>query len=70
MADAGFCSGLSDCGYRPHEAIPIRERFATELNDFHLFIDQVVAEEFRSLTDRRVAEHAPFYVFGLYILND
>jgi hypothetical protein len=70
IADAGFWSGLSDCGYRPDEAIPIRERFAADLNDFHLFVEQAVAEEFRSVTDRRVAEHAPFYVFGLYTLSD
>jgi hypothetical protein len=70
VAEAGFLSGLSNCGYRPDEAISIRERFAADLNDFHLFAAQAVAEEFRSVTDRRVPEHAPFYVFGLYAVND
>jgi hypothetical protein len=70
IADAGFSSGLSNCGYRHDEAVLIRERFAADLNDFHLFVDQAVAEEFRRVTDRRVAEHTPFCVFGLYTLND
>jgi hypothetical protein len=70
IAEAGFWSGLSNCGYRPDEAIAIRERFAGDLNDFHLFAEQAVAEEFRSVTDRRVPEHAPFYVLGLFSVND
>jgi hypothetical protein len=70
VAEAGFFSGLSNCGYRPEEAIEIRERFAADLNDFHLFAVQGVAEEFRSATDHRVPEHAPFYVVGLYAVSD
>jgi hypothetical protein len=69
VADAGQISGLSDCGYDAAEVAPLRSRWAARLNDFGLFATTEDAILFRDLSDNRVAEHAPFYVYGLYRLR-
>jgi hypothetical protein len=38
------------------------------LNDHGLFGDLQQAAEFKLVSDRRVEEHAPFFVFGIYLL--
>lgn len=68
VADAGRISGLMNCGYTSDHA-ELRERFARHLNRHHLFSDRERALHFRRVTDTRVPEHAPFFVYGLYRLN-
>ncbi len=66
VADAGFISGLSNCGYDASELALLRAEWAPALNAHHLFTDADRAFAFRELTSRRVPEHAPFFVYALY----
>jgi hypothetical protein len=64
IADGDFVSGLTNCGYNEKERTEL-SRWATELNEFGLFVDFNAADDFRRATDRRVPEHAPFFVYRL-----
>lgn len=66
VADSGHISGLTNCGYRPAEVGGLRAAWAPSLNEHHLFADVDQAFAFKALADRRVAEHAPFFVYGLW----
>jgi len=66
VADEGFFSGLSNCGYSPAEREVLRMEWAGRINQFGLLTDEDEALLFSDMTDRRVPEHAPFWVFGLY----
>jgi len=66
VSDLALLSGLSNSGYEPDEIQSMRARWVKHLNRYHLFTDDAQAAEFKSLSDRRVDEHAPFFVFGLY----
>ena len=44
----------------------LRRRWGPHLNEHHLFDDMDRAVEFEAMTDKRVEEHAPFYVYGIY----
>jgi hypothetical protein len=70
VADASRLSGLADCGYAPDEVEPLRERWARFLNLHHVFDQVAYALAFRQVADRRVTEHAPFFVYGLYVIED
>lgn len=65
VSDAALLSGLTNCGYG-QERDALRAEWGTDLNEFHLFHDTGRADAFRAVRDRRVAEHAPFFVHGLY----
>ncbi|HLZ60671.1 MAG TPA: hypothetical protein VKR06_27305, partial [Ktedonosporobacter sp.] len=67
VADEGFISGLSDCGYEASEQ-RLRIGWRPYLNDWHLFTKKDQAIKFKKMTDQRVPEHAPFQVYGLYSL--
>ncbi|MCL2449313.1 MAG: hypothetical protein FWD17_10220 [Polyangiaceae bacterium] len=69
IADDVFLSGLSNCGYTDDDARALRLLWGPKLNRFHLFEDARVASAFRSVTDARVPEHAPFFVFGIYLIG-
>ena len=71
VADEGLLSGLSNCGYDPvYDGLEsIRARWGPHLNVFHLFNDHSEAYEFKQFSDRRVEEHAPFYVYGLWLIS-
>jgi hypothetical protein len=66
VADAGFTSGLSNCGYSDEELEALRPEWAKRINDFGLLRAQEDAFAFVEISNRRVPEHAPFWVFGLY----
>jgi hypothetical protein len=66
VADLAMTSGLTNCGYTQIEKSQIQQVWAMRLNRFHLFDSRDDADRFRALTDRRVPEHAPFLVFGVY----
>ena len=70
VADGGFVSGLSNCGYRTEERAALQHAWAAQLNDHHLFLDPEQAFAFRELTDGRVAAHAPFFVYGIYLVEE
>jgi hypothetical protein len=69
VADDVFLSGLSNCGYTDDEKSALRPKWAPHLNKYHLFDDANIAYEFKTIADARVCEHAPFFVFGIYLLS-
>lgn len=67
VADAWATSGLSNCGYSGEERIGEAQKlFGMFVNDFHLFDEIDRAREFVLYTNKRVREHAPFYVYGMW----
>ncbi len=71
VADTAPFSGLTNCGYNEpaSEVAELRARWEPELNDHHLFISLEAALEFRLVSNRRVPEHSPFFVYGLYLIG-
>jgi hypothetical protein len=59
-----FPSALTNCGYPDDDRL--RATWAPELNTHHLFDELPTAFAFRDNSNRRVREHAPFSVLGLY----
>ena len=70
IADGSLLSGLSNCGYSQLEVEELRRRWEPHLNRRHLFADPARAFEFRDLANTRVPEHAPFFVYGLYLIEE
>jgi len=68
VADQVMTSGLSNCGYTDEEKRRLRPTWGGLLNEHHLFDQVDLASEFRRITAERVQEHAPFFVFGIYML--
>jgi hypothetical protein len=69
VATQFLLSGLSNCGYSEQEKNALSRVWSDKLNKVGLLTDLDDAVVFRELTDRRVPEHAPFLVFGLYELH-
>ena len=65
----GSTSGLSNCGYDASEARILRPVWGPRLNEHGLFVDIADALSFRRLTNERVPEHAPFYVYGIWMVG-
>lgn len=70
VADSGFWSGLSNCGFSEAERTELRPKWQDKINDFGLLKSEQDALEFRELSDARGPEHAPFWVFRLSRLPD
>jgi hypothetical protein len=66
VADAGLTSGISNCGYTDAEKNALGPIWKPNLNARGLLRTLESALSFRDLTEVRVPEHAPFYVFALY----
>ncbi|WP_257460217.1 hypothetical protein [Archangium lipolyticum] len=69
VGDGGLISGLGNCGYTEPEAPELRRQWAGRLNEHHLLGELEQALAFRELSDRRVPEHAPFFVWGLWLID-
>jgi hypothetical protein len=69
VADYWLLGGLTNCGYQPGEAAALAPAWAPLLNQWHLFDNPADATAFAAVTDQRVPEHAPFYVYGIYQLR-
>ena len=71
VSDKWLLSGLSNCGYGTNESeIQIlRETYASDLNEHHLFDALKPAVDFMHVSDERVRAHAPFFVFGLWLIK-
>jgi len=65
VADAAWISGLSNCGYSSDEKRVLRKQWGSRLNSLGLLDTLDDALEFRRLSDKRVAEHAPFWIYGI-----
>jgi hypothetical protein len=61
-----FPSAVSNCGFAPDDVLGWRDTWGARFNRFHLFDDLPTAFAYRDASNRRVAEHAPFSVLGLY----
>ena len=70
VADAGRISGLMNCGYTPEEIASWRPKWGPRMNDRGLLGTLEDAIAFREATDRRVEEHAPFWVYALWQLPE
>jgi len=71
VSDQWLLSGLSNCGYGTNESeIQIfRETYASSLNEHHLFDSIKPAVDFMRFSDERVRAHAPFFVFGIWLIK-
>lgn len=66
VADADLVSGLSNCGYSENQRRKLSDSTAA-LNEFGLFSELEQAADFRSISDRRIPEHAPFFIYRLLV---
>jgi hypothetical protein len=70
VADLWGLSGLMNCGFGPEEDVEaLRLYWGPKLNRWHLFDRLGDAREFKELSNRRVQEHAPFYVDGIWLVD-
>lgn len=71
VADEWLLSGLTNCGFdeMTEDVEAIRKKYISTLNAYHLFDTLEPAVEFMALSDERVPEHAPFFVFGVWSLK-
>ncbi|HET8679562.1 MAG TPA: hypothetical protein VFM39_05540 [bacterium] len=69
VSDGFLLSGLANCGYQDNEIGALRDRWVPRLNTHHLFESVVDADEFRQVSNERVKEHAPFFVYGLRLVT-
>lgn len=72
VSDQWLLSGLSNCGYGTNasEIQMLRDTYASDLNEHHLFDSIKPAIDFMHLSDERVREHAPFFVFGIWLIKN
>lgn len=72
ISDEGLLSGLMNCGYPddPAQKLALRSKWGAHLNANHLFENQGKAFMFKEYADDRVPEHAPFFVYGLWLIED
>jgi hypothetical protein len=67
--DDGGVSGLGNCAYAPEELPALRADWGPRLNEHGLFGRLDDAVRFCALADLRVPEHAPFNVWGLWLVG-
>lgn len=68
VADDGRLSGLTDCGYGVEQG-PLKEAWSPRINEHHLFGESEDALAFRLVCNERVPEHAPFFAYGLWLIE-
>jgi hypothetical protein len=70
VSDRWLLSGLSNCGFVPSQddKEALRRQWSGKLNQHHLFTHLENATQFRQLSNRRAAEHGPFFVFGIWFI--
>lgn len=68
VADQGLLSGLTNCGFdkETEDIAAFRQRYVPHLNSYHLLDSTEIAISFRDLSNERVKEHAPFYIFAIW----
>jgi hypothetical protein len=69
VGDGSLLSGLTNCGFGDQRETLTKE-WGPRLNEHHLFQDAESAFAFRLVTNRRVPEHAPFFVYGLWLISE
>ena len=69
VSDKWLTSGLNNCGFKESEMQILRDTYASYLNEHHLFDALKPAVDFMHVSDERVRAHAPFFVFGLWLIK-
>jgi hypothetical protein len=69
VSDGFLLSCLTNCGYREDEVEALRARWTSCLNVHHLFTRAADASAFRDMSNARVKEHAPFFVYGIRLVT-
>jgi hypothetical protein len=70
IADGACISGLSNCGFSSGSAdLSLKKRWARHLSKIHLFNDLSQANDYKTFTNERVPEHAPFFVYQLWLCS-
>jgi hypothetical protein len=65
IADRDFVSGLSNCSYNERDRVSL-SGWAQKINEFGLIDDVELAQEFREISDARLPDHAPFFVYRIH----
>lgn len=65
IADPGRISGLANCSYTPEEKQQLAPLWQPSMNSSGLLKDLEKAIGFKELCDKRVPEHAPFWIWGI-----
>jgi hypothetical protein len=65
VCDCTLLSALLNCSYKDEERGHLLS-WARKLNESHLFADVEAASGFVAVSNRRIPDHAPFGVFGVY----
>jgi hypothetical protein len=58
-----------NCGFGDQREM-LSEEWGPRLNEHHLFKDADSALAFRLVANRIVPEHAPFFVYGLWLIRE
>lgn len=71
VGDAYLLSALANLGLSPgmEDVNSLRAEWSPRLNEFHLFSEVEDARKFVRLSNERAKEHAPFFVFGLWLVR-
>ena len=74
VATTGPISALSNCGFSTDTKEEYVERakaqWGPKLNKFHLFNEYFHAKEFKNYSNIEVPEHAPFFVYGIWLIRE
>lgn len=71
VADRWLLSGLSNCtDSGESDFVALRARFGPKLNPNHLLSKKEDALEFKSVSNDRVPDHAPFYLYKLWLIAE
>ena len=66
VGDFSMLSGLTNCGYQGSDHEDAARILPSGVNEHHLITTVADAFAFRTFSDNRVSEHAPFFVYGLW----
>lgn len=70
IATSSLTSGLSNFGYTEEKQRELGAAWKNKLNQYHLFANKEDAIEYRNVADERVPIHKPFFVYGLYLIEE
>lgn len=66
VADGSWISGLCNCEYSREEKEQLTPVWVPRLNNFGLIASLDHATDFKRLSDARVPEHSPFWVYAIW----
>ena len=71
VADQWLLSGLTNCGFdkMTEDVEAIRQKYVPALKVYHLFDEIERVAEYKTFSDERMQEHAPFFVFGIWLIK-